>query len=100
MEAKHTPGPWFAVENPYSVDVKVGHESYSQTVGNCQENEYIDPEVTRDVCIANAKLMAAAPELLAALQECVKLPYTTGDVYNRAKAAINKALNINQHKND
>ena len=48
----------------------------------------------KDINHPDAKLIAAAPELLEALMECVKLPYTTGDVYDKAKLAINKALGL------
>jgi len=62
METKHTPGPWKAEKDSpnkystwsvYSMDGKTFNGFICQTSGNCEPN---------------AKLIAAAPELLEALQ--------------------------------
>lgn len=58
MSNKHTPGPW-QIGKGYRV---IGGNS--QRVAVCDDNE-LTPG------IANARLIAAAPELLSSLRECV-----------------------------
>lgn len=85
---KHTPAPWyFSNEGVLRVRAKDDDEVVCSYAGyeNC-EREY-----------ANAKLIAAAPDLLEALQELVFLyEHDEGcrelTEYKRAKAAISKAL--------
>jgi len=66
MRAKHTPGPWFAVG--YQVEIE------SETVADiCTTNAHLfgQPGLHNDAtAMANAHLIAAAPEMLAAL-ECI-----------------------------
>lgn len=64
--AAHTAGPW---------SIRTVIEE-NQTTGEVCERYDIDPYVaeifyTNAAGLANARLIAAAPELLAALQECV-----------------------------
>jgi hypothetical protein len=82
--APHTPGPWRVYqEKPhyYSVGTDYAHDR-----GH-------DCNIVRDVrCEANARVMAAAPELLALLEEIVEPRELTNDeVLEKAKAAIRKA---------
>lgn len=75
MENKHTPGPWHVFDNRtdksfdrYDVArIGVGSKLDSD-VANCYgfASERTDEEV-----LANARLIAAAPDMLAALQEIV-----------------------------
>lgn len=69
MESKFkgTPGPWFVSENGYYSDIKIGEEDFSQNIASCQTNQYTTPPITREIERYNAKLIAAAPELLDAL---------------------------------
>ena len=57
-DAKHTPGPWHVADN--GDDVRDAEE----------RNVFLD--VDRDEWPANARLIAAAPELLAALLNMVE----------------------------
>ena len=67
--AEHTPGPWRS-DSPY---VSAPSGAHRKIVADC----YQDPSwrdsiaISDDECIANAHLIAAAPELLAALGETV-----------------------------
>lgn len=70
MDTKHTPGPWFGGECPSLVAhfgatnaFEVGPVGF--TVAVVAQHE--DPETQQ----ANARLIASAPELLEALQECI-----------------------------
>src|SRR5215472_15289819 len=65
MSAKHTPGPWF---DSGEYDRTLG---YTDTTIINEERELIAivrVESTREQLQANARLIAAAPELLAALK--------------------------------
>ena len=64
MKVKHTPGPW-KVNTAYDVrTIYPKSQGYGVTIARIH-NHFVEPE-------ANAKLIAAAPELLAALKECAK----------------------------
>ncbi len=77
--AKHTPGPWRVGD--------VGHTVFGPPNGNPS------PETIAKVRrVANARLIAAAPEMLAALQfvaECFR--DTDSRIWDVARAAIAKA---------
>lgn len=101
MSYKHTPGPWetcywlddeFSVAQDSPAFTRVCVMSYVVKKGNAP-NEEMD---------ANARLIAAAPELLEALQSLIAVEPTasgckafelmvTGKDMDRARAAIAKA---------
>lgn len=65
MSAKHTPGPWVVkpAENEqggFDIDSEYGYH-IAETIGGLDDEEE-----------ANSRLIAAAPDLLAALQEMVE----------------------------
>ena len=65
MDAKHTQGPWKAVtEPPYAAATIWG----KHTVPLARVYLLADDRMTRDEQIANARLIAAAPDLLSACQ--------------------------------
>jgi hypothetical protein len=82
----HTPGPWFAG----------GTTVWGSAPGSCR-NTVADTatcgSITEAEDRANARLIAAAPELLAALQELVAVPNKKRPdrVWGAARAAILKA---------
>jgi hypothetical protein len=82
MKPEHTPGPWEVNGNAIEG-------------GNMHLASVIDE---RDIPIdatevdANARLMAAAPDLLEALQ--LAAPHTSGKVYRLCLAAIAKATGL------
>lgn len=61
MKANHTPGPWQIL-----ADGNIGHRGLMNVLTRVADVRVND---SRD---ANARLIAAAPELLAALAECVR----------------------------
>jgi hypothetical protein len=94
----HTSGPWHVVTGPCRFD----HPDTSADVRGSQ-NEHISDCGCHDQAIANARLIAAAPDLLAALKEFVddiearwdmNSPSTNPGIkqcVEQAKAAIAKA---------
>ncbi len=87
MVFKHTPAPWVAVINT-DLDlpgglIKSGDKSIAHTL-----QKAIGAEQAR----ANANLIAAAPELLEALQEIVGNHYLSDKAQSMATKAIAKAL--------
>lgn len=92
MKTKHTKGEWAFDDN------EVYSESTDHGAAICTMNT-TSAHFTEDEMKANAKLIAAAPELLDALQELITLYYTPEDGYispykeawEKANAAIKKA---------
>ena len=84
MEAKHTPGPWRTVENTPSLIEAMHHDQMTfiaqafQPQGNASIDEMW----------ANARLIAAAPDLLAACELMVASGIRGNATLN---AAITKA---------
>ena len=68
MSVKHTPGPWETDRNNV-------HAAEIATVHHCLNNDWVEIWSPKAFCAdaetqeANANLMAAAPELLAALKK-------------------------------
>ena len=105
MEAKHTPGPWKAVDvrdarnNPsgYAVWQDIERPFSDSPRGN---KICATPDGTTPQNKANAALIAAAPELLGALEDlfkhCAMIHKYWGDSCNQkeADAAIAAARNI------
>jgi len=97
--SKHTPGPWFTEREGSStvyVEAQIGG-GWLQEVAACGPNANGSGEQD-----ANARLIAAAPELLAALQsiaDCCDEQHAARDYASRqteirgiARAAITKAV--------
>jgi hypothetical protein len=84
METKHTPGPWTAEEkNGRGMGWKAGPA-------------WLGEKAWSEECAANARLIAAAPDLLEALQEIVSAADGEGwsqldAAFSKARAAIAKA---------
>ena len=97
METKHTKGKWVAqplnsISNGW-IDIKIGKNTVT-VYGDPIDPEYPNAEII-ETLQANAKLIAAAPDLLEA---CVKMIehydrylLSQNDYYIEMKAAITKA---------
>ena len=89
MTTKHTPGPWTTTGPNVRTDI-------GALVATAQ-NHWYDHETPQEEKEANAQLMSAAPELLAALEEITELiqwSESGGEeerAYDAARAAIAKA---------
>lgn len=97
-ESKHTPGPWYAFWNESFWQINTENEEFpNMCIGNANESsEVFDrSHKAHDHGEANAKVFAAGPELLKALQGIVAACDSTFDVValdlDPARAAIAKA---------
>ena len=67
---KHTPGPWAIDESHINGSINAGKRHVAlASFYNCHDEEV---RVTRDQQKANAQLIAAAPDLLAALKQALE----------------------------
>lgn len=82
MTTTHTPGPWTVDDTEY-IDI----------VAPAGRIAMLDSDLLTDHCEANARLIAAAPDLLAALQEMLKYAegFEDADHVIDARAAIARA---------
>lgn len=85
MSAQHTPGPWSVERHPHSGHPLVAGEG-EYVVADCGNGEI---ETASEE--ANARLIAAAPELLEALISLRDFLRGNGTKSARADAAISKA---------
>lgn len=106
MSAQHTPGPWIiGDENNSHAQVCIG--ATDMTADMSRESSYTGQMVmSREEMLANARLIAAAPDLLEALDKV--WPFLQEDdghganapayqsAINAARAAIAKAKGGNQ----
>ena len=97
----HTPGPWKASQGLPSIGWHVGMPGRWRliVVGRDERDEGMSDEELR----ANARLIAAAPELLEALRHLVARVIEnggTGDLIDSALAAIAKAEGITTEVDD
>lgn len=79
MSARHTPGPWKVIKSP--------HGNRYACVQYGADDRYTSLELEP----ADARLTAAAPDLLAALIGVVRVADRATDEFDAARAAIAKA---------
>ena len=92
-EFKGTPGPWF-IDNGRAIGPKSTEDDQSYGMIIPVGWVEFDPEV--EVQIANQRMMAAAPELLEALQIICFFEDISSAQREIAEAAITKALGESQ----
>lgn len=95
--SKHTSGLWkfgdnskYFKTNPFNVYVR-GGGVHSATIANIPRRQTIPEAEAR----ANARLIAAAPELLEALEEVIRGVPDTWEGVQKAKVALAKAQGEN-----
>lgn len=96
---KHTPGPWEVSKEWDGTSIKAGPFHVTHTIQSCG---FHSDEEDKVVTQANARLIAAAPELLEALQSAVQwgAPFKDApsdarpDWFSLANTAIKKATVI------
>lgn len=93
MNTKHTPGPWMyagagAIKRDYTAIGCTDGETIASAWGHSNSGFFVSEKEKE----ANARLIAAAPELLEQLQEMVRLAEHEGwEGFEKARAAIAKA---------
>jgi len=75
MNTQHTPGPWTLSGGNYAIITK-------------------DGELVPVINLANARLIAAAPELLATLKEVCEWYLKVGSAYHPTPAQIQRAMAV------
>lgn len=80
-ESKFTPGPWYIHSMGRPCDVYVGPPSIGRCIISCDQTATIS-EAEQN---ANARLIAAAPELVAALQKVTQMHARDGGVIEHGK---------------
>ena len=93
---KHTQGPWIALERyTGSNQIPIGHQRPDGAVAIFAECNGLGGVTGDTEGDANARLISAAPDLLAALQELVLAPNKVRPekYWDAARAAIAKATN-------
>ena len=90
--SKHTPGPWVTGNtNPMLFGVQRGNGT--EPIGFVYGPSFPERSEVGMRALANAKLVAAAPEMLDALQRLIDFsPGTENQATKQARAAIAKAL--------
>jgi len=91
MAAKHTPGPWSALRHePGDTIIIADMDGGCDDLAEVFYSGRATVQQPHDEALANARLIAAAPDLLAALQEALPA-IANRERHNRAKDAIAKA---------
>jgi hypothetical protein len=95
---KHTPGPWEAVKPLWPDPYRVRHivDADRHLIARV---DFANAHQSENEAIANARLIAAAPDLLAALKDIleagsmqhVRADLDSADIWERARGAIVKA---------
>lgn len=67
--SEHTPGPWFPVWNDHYWEISLADDRHGPTIGSVWARETGVPASS----VADARLIAAAPDLLAALKRAENL---------------------------
>lgn len=96
--SKHTPGPWEIGEQDSNGRVSIKDATPIIQTGGCWDIAAVWNDVRADEAKPNARLIAAAPELLAALSSMVKAvnvkspdPLIVFASIEKAREAIEKA---------
>ena len=97
--SEHTPGPWtaFIGDDKNTVAVQVKHPRHGGTIDLIQWMGFDNSAIPYEQHVANANLIAAAPELLEALKDFVRhkevlaITFEAWKSEGRAEAAIKKA---------
>lgn len=100
MTAQHTPGPWHFSENLRGGAFEIREPDSDAIIADIVDGAHVssddgDPEIDWETQEANARLIAAAPELLAALEDvcgyCAPLSPRGKAAIDEARAIIAKA---------
>jgi len=92
-EPIHTQAPWFAVYNGRFWDLQLENREYAQSFATVHKNDSL--RISAEASAANARLIAAAPDMLDALRTLLEVhdAMGAGQSYaaDKARMAIAKA---------
>lgn len=95
MEANtsHTPGPWRVFSHSWS-DTSILADGFDHSICSLDINHATEESQEADEALmaANARLIAAAPDLLAALQGVLRVADRATLEFDAARAAIARAV--------
>lgn len=83
MNTKHTPGPWIVETMPDNTPYIESNAGSICSMGPCDDDR--EGWVAANQDVANSRLIAAAPELLEALQDCERLLCLIGQEINEGE---------------
>jgi len=91
---KHTPGPWFVNDNPlkmseYCIFAESRGTAFGASVAIANQREGRNP-LSQEEARANARLIAAAPDLLKELKALLSCDPNDFEVRARARMVIEK----------
>lgn len=90
MTTTHTPGPW-EYDGDYIFAAAIGGYIADPNTDDMTSGRYVAKRDAQVQIEANARLIAAAPDLLAALQGVLRVADRATDEFDAARAAIARA---------
>jgi hypothetical protein len=91
---KHTPGPWTFEVGENGDDFNLNGPEY-RIIGGCECCG--SPWMSGKRYMADARLIAAAPDLLEALQGVLRVADRKTTEFDAARAAIAKSIGVSEH---
>lgn len=92
VSAQHTPGPWRVFNHSWS-DTSILADGFDHAICLLDINHATEESQDADEALmaANARLIAAAPDMLAALRAVISVADRKTDEFDLAHAALAKA---------
>ena len=91
MEKKFSKGKWI-ISGSCRDSIRISTENYDVVADVYDGWNSVDKQIDMDICVANAKLIAAAPEMLNVLSTIENDNWEIPDwLWKRIKDVINKA---------
>lgn len=90
-ENKFTPGPWLQADGDKTFIYALNDKGYNRFWFKLQSNTHIECEASQEELEANSDLIAAAPELLEALEDAIEQIYDNPILERKIEKAIAKA---------
>jgi hypothetical protein len=92
MNTQHTPGPWEVSNDHKPSPYIIRQDGRFTGFASVKFHDFLKNEKARQEQEANARLIAAAPELLAALQDLCSDPYLSDPINADRMASAHAAI--------